>query len=151
MKNLRRRKRRFFELSILISLLFLILAGNLWGLSKFLGETPVSRYFPTVIRDFTGDREVSPSREYVRDTGQPTDETGAIKYRDYLHTRDSFWQTGDGRIFVFDMVTFVIAGILLFSAAGLAASILGLGSVTADYTALLVEFAALISGDVMPE
>jgi hypothetical protein len=151
MKNLRRGKRRFFELSILMSLLFLILSGNLWAFSKSLGEAPVSWYLPAGVRNFTGDREVSPPGEYVRDTGRLAGETGAIAYRDYLQTRDLFRKAGGARVFVFDMVALVIAGILVFSAAGLAASVMGLGSVTADYAALRVEAAALISGDLMPE
>lgn len=154
MKNPRRRKRCFFQASIFLTLLFFFLFGlfgNLWALSKLEGKHPeaFSWYVPAV-KNFSGGPQVSSPGEYIRDTASGTNETGAVKYEDYLHGWELSWKAGNGRIFVFDMIILVIAGILLFSAAGLAASILGLGSVAADYAALRVEAAALISGDLMP-
>jgi hypothetical protein len=79
------------------------------------------------------------------------DEIGTVKIGDYLHTWEPSWKVRDSRLFVFDIVMLVIAGILVFSAAGIILSVRGLGSIAADSMILRVEAAALISGDLMPE
>ncbi|MDR0386907.1 MAG: SpoIIE family protein phosphatase [Treponema sp.] len=115
-----------------------------------MGQDPVSRYFPAIVRDLSGGQEVSPHGEYIRDTLREAGEPGAGNRGDYLRTRGFYRNTGNSRFSAFDMTALAVTGILVFSAAGLAASVLGLGSVTADYTALRAEAAALISGDLMP-
>ncbi|MDR2070520.1 MAG: SpoIIE family protein phosphatase [Treponema sp.] len=150
MKNSPRQKRRFFELSILMSLTFLILSGNLWALSNFWGELPLSSYFPAA-RDFPGSRPASTQSQSIRDSDPPVNETGAVKYGEYLRVWEPPWKTGEARIFVLDMLVFVVAGVLLFSALGLTVSVLGLGSVAADYAALRIDAAALVSGALLPE
>jgi serine phosphatase RsbU (regulator of sigma subunit) len=130
----------------------LILSGNLWALSDFLREVPAvfSLSFPAA-RDFADGRTVSSGTESGEETALTEDEGGAVKHGNYLRTGEPLWKAGNGRVFMFDMVMLVITGVLLFSAAGLAASILGLGSAAADYAALRGETAALISGELMPE
>ncbi|MDR2246791.1 MAG: SpoIIE family protein phosphatase [Treponema sp.] len=116
MKSLRRRKRRFFEVRIFMPLIVLILSGNLWAVSGFMEEVPISRYFPSA-GTFADIR----SGESVGDTA-----------------------------IAFDLGILVFAGMLLFSAVGLAASLSGLGSVVADYAVLRAAAAALVSGVLMP-
>ncbi|MDR0759479.1 MAG: SpoIIE family protein phosphatase [Treponema sp.] len=130
-------------------LILLILSGNLWAFSNFLGEVPISRYFPSAgeFADFRPD-----SGEYIRDTDPLANETGALKYGRYFRVRAPSGKTGkNARIFVFDLAVLVFASILLFSAVGLAASIAGLGSAAADYAVLRAAAAALVSGVLMPE
>jgi hypothetical protein len=79
------------------------------------------------------------------------DEIGTVKFGDYLHTWEPSWKVRDSRLFVFDIVMLVIAGILVFSAAGIILSVRGLSSAAADGVVLRIEAAALISGDLMPE
>jgi hypothetical protein len=78
-------------------------------------------------------------------------ETGTVKFGDYLYSWEPSWKVREERLFMFDMVMFIIAGILFFSAAGIVVSIRGLNSAVADSAILRVEAAALISGDLMPE
>jgi hypothetical protein len=78
------------------------------------------------------------------------DEIGTVKFGDYLNTWEPSWKVRDSRLIVFDMVMLIIAGILVFSASGIAVSVRGLSSAAADGAILRVETAALISGDIMP-
>jgi serine phosphatase RsbU (regulator of sigma subunit) len=149
MKNLPRRKRRFFELSIIMLFIFLILSGNLWALSNFFGEVPIFWYFSTV-QDFLDSHPPPASNQYIGDIPPPANKTGGVKYGEYLRSWESSWKTGETRIFVFDLFILLVAGILLFSAIGLVASVKGLGSVATDYAALRVDAAALVSGALMP-
>jgi serine phosphatase RsbU (regulator of sigma subunit) len=131
-------------------LLFLLLFGNLWALSELEGKHPEVFSRRSSGYDFTPP-PVSSYDGYTGGVVPRSGGAGAFTYPGYPEAREPLWKAGNGRFPVFDMVMLLISGILLFSAAGLAASILGLSSAAADCAALRVEAAALISGDFMPQ
>jgi hypothetical protein len=115
----------------------------------FAGGGSSGRVFPDRDGEPPGDRERFLAQGDYRVLSDR--ETGAVKSGDSLHTREPSWKVRGSRLFVFDIVMLVIAGILVFSAAGIILLVRGLSSAAADGVALRIEAAALISGDLIPE
>jgi serine phosphatase RsbU (regulator of sigma subunit) len=78
------------------------------------------------------------------------DETGTVKFGDYSGPWEPSWKVREWRRFIIDTVLLIMIGIMLFCVVGLFVSIRGIGAVVVEGTALRVEAAALITGDLMP-
>jgi serine phosphatase RsbU (regulator of sigma subunit) len=78
------------------------------------------------------------------------DKIGTVKFGDYSQPWESSWKAQPARRYRLDMVLCIIIGIVILCGIGLAASLRGIASVLADNTAIELETAALITGDVMP-
>jgi serine phosphatase RsbU (regulator of sigma subunit) len=78
------------------------------------------------------------------------DQFGTVKFGDFSRTWKPSWTIHRERRFVLDLILLVLAGIILLCGIGLFASVRGLGGVAAESTAVRLEAAALITGDIMP-
>jgi serine phosphatase RsbU (regulator of sigma subunit) len=78
------------------------------------------------------------------------DKMGTVKFGDFSQPWESSWNLRTERRYRFDMIVWIIIGIVLLCGIGMAASMRGIASVMADTAAIKLEITALITGDLMP-
>jgi serine phosphatase RsbU (regulator of sigma subunit) len=78
------------------------------------------------------------------------DEMGTVKFGDFSQPWESSWTLYPEKRYRFDMIVWIIIGIVLLCGIGMIASIRGIASVMADTAAIKLETVALITGDLMP-
>jgi serine phosphatase RsbU (regulator of sigma subunit) len=78
------------------------------------------------------------------------DKMGTVKFGDFSQPWESSWTLCTERRYRFDMIVWIVIGIVLLCGIGMAASIRGIASVMADTAAIKLETIALITGDLMP-
>ncbi|MFP3042590.1 SpoIIE family protein phosphatase [Treponema primitia] len=78
------------------------------------------------------------------------DEMGTAKFGDFSQAWEPSWNVRPERHYRFDMIIWIIVGIVLLCGVGMVASIRGIASVLADTAVIKLETVALITGDLMP-